>query len=125
LLRAALADETSGERRRRLRLGRLLADPDGRELVLALTDEVLRIDDRRRAAQQFDAIVRRRDVGALGRLDRAMLRVGARLATALPSVVMPLVVRRIKSETRGVVLPANDPALAIPHRAAGGRRDST
>jgi RHH-type transcriptional regulator, proline utilization regulon repressor / proline dehydrogenase / delta 1-pyrroline-5-carboxylate dehydrogenase len=122
LLRAALADETSGERRRRLRLGRLLADPDGRELVLALTDEVLRIDDRRRAAQQFDAIVRRREVGALGRLDRAMLRVGACLATALPSVVMPLVVRRIKSETRGVVLPANDPALAdhIERRAAAG-----
>lgn len=122
LLRAALSDETSGERRRRLRLGRLLADPDGRELVLALTDEVLRIDDHRRAAQQFDAIVRRRDVGALGRLDRAMLRVGALLATALPSVVMPLVVRRIRSETRGVVLPANDPALAshIERRAGAG-----
>jgi RHH-type transcriptional regulator, proline utilization regulon repressor / proline dehydrogenase / delta 1-pyrroline-5-carboxylate dehydrogenase len=122
LLRAALADETSGERRRRLRLGRLLADRDGRELVLALTDEVLRIDDRRRAAKQFDTIVRGRDVGALGRLDRAMLRVGARLATALPSVVMPLVVRRIRSETRGVVLPADDPALAghIARRAAAG-----
>jgi RHH-type proline utilization regulon transcriptional repressor/proline dehydrogenase/delta 1-pyrroline-5-carboxylate dehydrogenase len=122
LLRGALVDETSGERRRRLRLGRLLADPDGRDLVLALTDEVLRIDDHGRAAQRFDAIVHRHDVGALGRLDRTMLRAGARLATALPSVVMPLVVRRIKAETRGVVLPADDPALAahIERRAAAG-----
>ncbi len=122
LLRAALADESRSERRRRRRLGRLLADPDGRDMVLALTDEVLRIDDRRRAAEQFVSIVRRHQLDAMGPVDRVMLQVGARLAPRLPSVVMPLVVRRIQAETRGVVLPADDPALAnhIGRRAGDG-----
>src|SRR6056297_165791 len=122
LLEAALADESHTERRRRARLGRLLADPSGRELVLSLTDEVLRIDDHRRAAEHFAAIVRRHRVDALGWLDRAMLRTGAALAPRLPTVVMPLVVRRIRSETRGIVLPANDAALAghIARRSTAG-----
>ncbi len=122
LLETGLARETRRERRRRARLGTLLEDPDGRELILALTDEVLRIDDRHTASERFADTVRRHPTDALGALDGLMLRVGARLATRLPRVVMPLVVRRIKSETRGIVLPADDPALAdhIARRSRDG-----
>jgi RHH-type proline utilization regulon transcriptional repressor/proline dehydrogenase/delta 1-pyrroline-5-carboxylate dehydrogenase len=45
LLVVSLADESKQERRRRERLGRLLADHNGRELILSLTDEVLRLDN--------------------------------------------------------------------------------
>ena len=112
LLETALTEETRRERRRRARLGTLLEDPEGRELILALTDEVLRIGDSHTAADRFADTVHRHPTDALGALDGIMLRVGARLAPRLPQLVMPLVVRRVKSETRGIVLPADDPALA-------------
>ncbi len=47
----------------------------------------------------------------MGRGDRFLLATGARVAPVLPSVVMPLVRRRILAETRGLVIPANDAAL--------------
>ena len=46
---------------------------------------------------------------------------GAKLAPYVPHVVMPLVRRRILGETKGVVLPAEDPQFA--EHAARRRRD--
>ena len=121
---AGEAELTRRERRQRSRLGRLVADPDGRELLFELTDQVLRIDDRSRAATRFAGIVRQRRTGALGPLDRLLIEAGAVLAPRLPAVVMPLVQRRIVAETQGVVLPADDPAFArhVTRRAAEGAR---
>jgi RHH-type proline utilization regulon transcriptional repressor/proline dehydrogenase/delta 1-pyrroline-5-carboxylate dehydrogenase len=125
MLAASHADESRAERRNRLRLGRLVSDPVGREFTLALTDQVLRIDDRQRAAERFGDLVD--ELGApptLGPLDRAMVTVGARLAPRIARVVMPLVQRRIVAETRGVVLPADDPDFAryVARRHADGVR---
>ncbi|NND73860.1 MAG: bifunctional proline dehydrogenase/L-glutamate gamma-semialdehyde dehydrogenase [Ilumatobacter sp.] len=124
LLAASLADESRAERRRRERLGRLLADANGRELILALTDEVLRVDDPRVAARRFGELVEQYPTPALGAVDGVMLRAGASIAPKLPRLVMPLVVRRVKAETRGIVLPADDPAFArhLTQRADDGVR---
>jgi RHH-type proline utilization regulon transcriptional repressor/proline dehydrogenase/delta 1-pyrroline-5-carboxylate dehydrogenase len=113
LLREALANSTRRERRQLHRLGRLVADPAGRELVQQLTDEVLRIQSNRRAARRFADVVAEHSLPeSLSRLDRLLLAVGARLAPLVPHVVMPLVRRRILAETKGVVLPAEDPQFA-------------
>src|SRR6185295_13772290 len=113
LLREALANWTRRERRQLHRLGRLVADPEGRELVQRLTDEVLRIPSNRRAARRFaDVVAEHGLASSLSRSDRLLMSVGARLAPYLPQVVMPLVRRRILGETRGVVLPAEDPQFA-------------
>ncbi len=124
LLRESLADTTRSERRRLARLGALLDDPRGRELIFALTDQVMRIESRREAAERFAAVVRRHPTRAVGRVDRLMMTIGALLAPRLPRLVMPLIVRRIKHETRGIVLPANDPAFArhVERRRADGVR---
>lgn len=124
LMVAGEAELTRGERRRRDRLGRLIADPDGRELLFALTDQVLRIEDDRGAARRFSSIVRQHPSNALGPIDRLLLRVGATVAPWFPRIVMPLVTRRIVAETRGVVLPADDPAFArhVRKRAEQGVR---
>ncbi len=124
LLAASLGDESARERRRRKRLGRLLADPGGRELILALTDEVLRLDDVATAARRFSELVHAYPTTALGRVDAMMLRAGALVAPRVPKVVMPLVVRRVKAETRGIVLPADDPKFArhLAQRTADGVR---
>src|SRR4051794_6020099 len=110
LLREAVANTTPRERRQLRRLGRLVADPGGRELVQRLTDDVLRIPSNRRAARRFADVVRSLGLpSSLGAADRALLSAGARLAPVVPQLVMPLVRRRILGETKGVVLPAEDP----------------
>jgi RHH-type transcriptional regulator, proline utilization regulon repressor / proline dehydrogenase / delta 1-pyrroline-5-carboxylate dehydrogenase len=122
MLRAAVAGASRRERRQLDRLGRLVADPAGRQLVQQLTDEVLRIQSNRRAAQRFADVVASGGLpSSLAPFDRVLLGIGAKLATRLPGVVMPLARRRILSETKGVVLPAEDPGFA--DHAAQRRRD--
>src|SRR5688500_10178650 len=94
LLDQSTATMTGPERRQQRRMAAVGADPALRELTFALTVEVLRMDEPRRAAERFRAIVG--DVGvpsSLGAVDRWLLRVGARAAAFVPSVVMPLVRR--------------------------------
>jgi RHH-type proline utilization regulon transcriptional repressor/proline dehydrogenase/delta 1-pyrroline-5-carboxylate dehydrogenase len=125
LLGRSLDAQSRPERRRRRRLGAVLRDDAARTLVQALTDDVLRIDDPHRAARRFADLVEAAGTPtALGRVDGALLRVGARLAPVLPRLVMPLVLRRIRSESRGIILPIEDPAFAehAARRSADGAR---
>ncbi|MDP2290254.1 MAG: bifunctional proline dehydrogenase/L-glutamate gamma-semialdehyde dehydrogenase [Actinomycetota bacterium] len=112
LLVDSLADLSRRERRQQQRLAGVVQDERLRALTFALTDEVLRFGDVRRAAARFRSIVA--DVGvpsSLGLVDRWSLRLGAALAPLLPWVVMPLVRARIVRESNGVVLAADDPAF--------------
>lgn len=125
LLDRSLNGRTRAERRRRRRLGVVLRDDAARALVQSLTDDVLRIADERRAARRFaDLVAVSGTPAALGPVDGTLLRVGARLAPVLPRVVMPLALRRIRSESDGIVLPIEDPAFAehAARRAADGAR---
>ena len=71
LLRNAAAQTSRSEHRRARRLGRLLADPAGRELLFSLTDEVMRTPDATRALHRLDALLRDgvpRSLGFIGRI---------------------------------------------------------
>lgn len=122
LLATSLRDESRREVRRRERLGALLADERGRQLIFAMTDQVLRIDEPALAARRFSDVVRRHHTNAVGRVDALLLRAGAIVAPRLPRIVMPLVVKRIKAETHGIVIPADDPQFAahLERRADDG-----
>src|SRR5688500_3986233 len=117
--------EARPERRRRRRLARLLADPAGRAFTMVLTDEVARIRDKKRAARRFADVVGEQGVPAFaGPLDRMLLRVGATVAPRLPSLVMPLVIARLRRESAGIILPAEDRPLTrhLTQRRAAGIR---
>jgi RHH-type proline utilization regulon transcriptional repressor/proline dehydrogenase/delta 1-pyrroline-5-carboxylate dehydrogenase len=122
LLRAALDGTTRAERRRAARLGRLLADPAGRELLFTLTDQVMRTDDDARAARRLAALVAGCLPRSLGPVDRAGLRLAAWAGTVTPALVARVVRARVKAETHGVILPASDPAFArhVARRARAG-----
>ncbi len=92
LLTTSLKDESRREVQRRERLGALLADERGRQLIFAMTDQVLRIDDPSLAADRFADVVRHHHTDAVGRIDALLLRAGALVAPRLPRIVMPLVV---------------------------------
>ena len=111
LLRDAIAGETRRERRRATRLGRLLADDGGRALVFALTDQVLRTRDDRRAMRQLRDIVARGLPRGAPLTDRVALRLAALGARVAPAPVAAVVRRRLRAETRGVIVPATDPAF--------------
>ena len=124
-LRESLRGTRGNERRQQRRLAGVVHDDQLRTLTFALTDEVLRFDDDRRAAARFAAIVDEIGVpSSLGVADRWMLRTGALLAERVPRLVMPLVRRRIVRESNGVVLQADDPAFArhVARRAEAGFR---
>ena len=130
LLVDAAARRRPRERRQAARLARILSDPAGRTAILALTDEVMRISDRRRAAGVYAGLVRLgsnpgdewRAARFLSPLDRAEFVAGGHLAPWLPRVVVPLLRRRVLREMDGVILPAGRRALdrhAARRRAAG------
>lgn len=103
---------TRDERRSAARLSRLLADPSGRDLLLDLTDQVLRIREPRRAARRLRDLTRSSIPRSLSAFDRLGLALLGRLAPTAPRTAERAVDWRIDRDTSGVILPAEDPAFA-------------
>lgn len=94
-------------------------------MLVEISDQVVRIRRPDRAARRFADIVRERSgAKALAPADRIALRAGAVVAPLAPRLVMPLVIRRLRKETRGVILPAEPKPFAkhVAKRAAAGMR---
>ena len=111
LLSTALAGTTRKERRRSRALGRLLADDAGRDLLLDLTDQVLRIRDRKRAARRLRDLVKGGVPRSLGFIDGMGLRVIGRIAPYAPLLAERGVDWRVNRETAGVILPGESAPL--------------
>ena len=120
LLSTALAGTTRKERRASRRLGRLLADDAGRDLLLDLTDQVLRIRDRKRAARRLRDLVKGGVPRSLGFIDGMGLRVIGRIAPYAPLLAERAVDWRVNRETAGVILPGESAPLG---RYLAKRRD--
>lgn len=110
LLEAARSVRAPGERSQARRMSRILSRPGGFDLLLALTDEVLRIRSPRRAALVLAGLAGE-DTSALGPVDRLALTVGAQLAPIAPGVVVPIARRRVRAEMGGVILPSEPEQL--------------
>ncbi|MGF1661248.1 MAG: proline dehydrogenase family protein [Kineosporiaceae bacterium] len=124
LLTRSLADTAPAERRAAARLGRLVADEAGRDLLLDLTDRVVRIRDPRRSAGTLAHLVARGLPPSLGPVDRLGLRVLRRLAPVAPRLVRRLVDWRVAGDVAGVILPFDDPGFRayVRRRTAEGFR---
>src|SRR5438445_2883431 len=112
LVRNALAGSTFAERRRAARLGRILSDPIGRELMFTLADEVLRTGDEARAARRLRSLVAAGAPRSLGLVDRVGLRLAAAGGRVAPAVVGRAVRARVRADARGVIASAADPAFS-------------
>ncbi len=115
------AEQTRREAARRDRLHGIVVNDDLARFTRALTDEVARLDDPWRAARRFAELVETTDTSALGRVDRMLVRVGAKVAPLLPRLVMPLVLRRLRDEAEGTIVFDREPG--ITRHLAGRRSD--
>lgn len=107
LLTGARALETARERRRRARVAALISDPESRAFLLDLTDQVLRIRTRRRAAMRLSALVHAHPgVAMLSFFERMAIRAAALLAPFAPTPVVVLAGARLRHELAELVLPA-------------------
>ncbi len=100
------ANHRDSGRQRRLgrRVARLLDDPAGLALLLALTDEVLRIRHPARAARRLrDVVAGAGGLSFLGSLDRAALRAAAATAATSPRAVLALVRARLHADVGSFV----------------------
>ncbi len=124
ILTRAEAITTRSERGRSGRLDALLSDEAGRDLLLDLTDQVLRIRDPHRSARRLRDLTEATVPTSLGRMDRLGLRLLGRIAPAVPVLAERAVDWRIDRDTAGVILPAQDPAFAeyVEGRTADGFR---
>ncbi|HVH07828.1 MAG TPA: proline dehydrogenase family protein, partial [Myxococcota bacterium] len=121
-LHAAERSARPAERREATRLRALAADAEALTFARGFFDRVLRPESDRVAAEALRDVARRPLPAFLSPVDRALLRLGAAIAPALPTVVLPLARRRLRGLIGGLVVDRAEPALteAIGALAAEG-----
>ncbi|HEU4371259.1 MAG TPA: proline dehydrogenase family protein [Methylomirabilota bacterium] len=112
LLREARAHQTPEERAQARKLARLLADPHGKALTIALADQAFRSRRPERIADQLAYLLERYGVPRyMDWWERVALLLGGAMAHYLPSLVVPPIVARLRAETQNVILPGEEEDL--------------
>ncbi|MCP4743374.1 MAG: bifunctional proline dehydrogenase/L-glutamate gamma-semialdehyde dehydrogenase, partial [Actinomycetales bacterium] len=112
LLQASLQDTSRKEANASKRLARLLADDAGRDLLLDLTDQVLRIRDPKRSAQRLHDLTVEGVSPSLGAFDRLGLATLGKVAPAIPAITEKAVDWRISKDTADVILASEEPTFS-------------
>jgi RHH-type proline utilization regulon transcriptional repressor/proline dehydrogenase/delta 1-pyrroline-5-carboxylate dehydrogenase len=125
LLREARAQQTPEERAQAGKLARMMADPHGKELTIALADQAFRSRRPERIADQLAYLLGRYGVPQyMDWWERLGLLVGGAMAHYLPSLVVPPIVSRLRHETQNVILPGEEEDLRryLEERRRAGMR---
>jgi RHH-type proline utilization regulon transcriptional repressor/proline dehydrogenase/delta 1-pyrroline-5-carboxylate dehydrogenase len=124
LLREATALQSAAEHAQAQKIARMMADPHGKDLTIALADQAFRSRRPARIADQLRYLLER--YGSPQYMEwweRAALALGAVMSHYLPSLVVPPIVARLRQETQSVILPAEEEDLR--RYLAERRRDGT
>src|SRR5688572_13939948 len=112
LLREARAQQTPDERAQARKLARMMADPHGKELTIALADQAFRSHRPERIADQLAYLLEHYGVPRyMDWWERVALLLGGAMAHYLPSLVVPPIVARLRQETQNVILPGEEEDL--------------
>ena len=125
LLREALAGHTSDEGAQARRLARMMDDPHGKALTMALTDQAFRSRRPERIADQIAYLLDRYGTPRFMEWwERVGLILGGVMGRYLPSLVVPPILHRLREEAESFVLPAEEEDLAryLAERRAAGIR---
>jgi len=125
LLREARAQQTPDEHAQARKLARMMADPHGKELTIALADQAFRSRRPERIADQLAHLLERYGVPRyMDWWERVALLLGGAMAHYLPSLVVPPIVNRLRHETQNVILPGEEEDLRryLAERRSAGLR---
>ena len=112
LLAEARAQQTPEEHAQAKKLARMMADPHGKELTIALADQAFRSHRPERIADQLAYLLERYGVPQyMDWWERVALQLGGAMAYYLPSLVVPPIVSRLRHETQNVILPGEEEDL--------------
>jgi len=125
LLIRARNEQSGAEGEQSERLARLMNDPLGKELTIAMVDQAFRSHQPARIADQISHLLD--EYGTPQYMDwweRTALTVGGVMGHYLPAVVVPPIIARLRQETRTVILPGEEGDLRryLQKRRAGGVR---
>jgi RHH-type proline utilization regulon transcriptional repressor/proline dehydrogenase/delta 1-pyrroline-5-carboxylate dehydrogenase len=124
-LRRAADPDLHGDRRSEQQLSEIIEDPAGVAFAMQFVDRVARPEASRPAAHQLAALVRERPLPRfLSPIDRALTWIGGRIATLLPSVVIPTARLRMRGLVGHLVVDSDDRILTrhLAAQAAAGYR---
>src|SRR5258705_11117807 len=125
LLREARAQQTPDERAQARKLARMMGDPHGKELTIALADQAFRSHRPERIANQLAYLLERYGVPQyMDWWERVALLLGGAIAHYLPSLVVPPLVARLRHAAQNVI-PAGAggaPRPCIARRRPAGPR---
>jgi RHH-type proline utilization regulon transcriptional repressor/proline dehydrogenase/delta 1-pyrroline-5-carboxylate dehydrogenase len=125
LLAAALASQTRPERAEAAKLGRLMADSNGKAFTFAMVDEVFRSNQPAVSANRWRRLLNQFGTPAyLPPIDRLLMRAAAFGSLLLPRFVMAAVSRRMRADSARVILPGEPAPLHayLASRSAQGFR---
>src|SRR6267378_4329560 len=112
LLREARAQETPDEIAQARRLARMMEDPRGKELTIALVDQAFRSRRPERIADQLSYLLHRYGTPQFMEWwERVALMLGGVMGHYLPSVIVPPIVARLRHETESLILPGEEEEL--------------
>lgn len=122
LLEDSLKTLTRHESKRFARMARLIQDPSAKTLSMVLTDRLFRSNRPARAAAGLRNILH--DFGVsdgFSEFDRLALHAAGAASSIMPATVLSAMRKRLRSESEGVILPAEDRELS---RYLDDRRNS-
>jgi RHH-type proline utilization regulon transcriptional repressor/proline dehydrogenase/delta 1-pyrroline-5-carboxylate dehydrogenase len=125
LLRDARAQQTAEERAQARKLARMMGDPHGKELTIALADQAFRSRRPERIADQLAYLLERYGVPHyMDWWERVGLLLGGAMAHYLPSLVVPPLMSRLRHETQNLILPGEEDDLRryLEERRRSGMR---
>ena len=125
LLHDARAQQTPDEHAQARKLARMMADPHGKALTIALADQAFRSHRPQRVADQLAYLLERYGVPQyMDWWERVALLLGGAMAHFLPSLVVPPIVNRLRQETQNVILPGEEEDLRryLEERRRAGMR---
>ncbi|MFN8489494.1 MAG: bifunctional proline dehydrogenase/L-glutamate gamma-semialdehyde dehydrogenase [Caldilineaceae bacterium] len=112
LLYAAQAQQTSQEYNQAQKIARMMEDPHGKELTIALADQAFRSHRPVRIADQLRHLLEQYGVPRyMDWWERTALTIGGLMSDYLPSLVVPPIVARLRQETASVILPGEEEDL--------------
>jgi len=113
ILHASQARETRQDRANLAKVAGLINDHEGKELTVAMADQVLRIKNPRRSAHHLQTLVQQYGLPKyFSPLDRGLLQLGVWAAQIAPSLVMPLIRNRIQKDSSHVIISAEPQPFA-------------